>query len=58
MAPKTINYKKKSLHVSVSPYLIDGIDKLVDDKKFSSRSDFTSVACEALLKEMEHKTRK
>lgn len=40
---------KKSLHASVSKFILDEMDELVKQDKFGSRSDFTSVACSMLL---------
>jgi metal-responsive CopG/Arc/MetJ family transcriptional regulator len=50
--PKEIVHKKRSLHASVSPFLLAEMDKLVKVEKFTSRSDFTSVACAYLLEKM------
>jgi len=39
-----IQYKKESIHATVSPYIKKQAEELVDTKDFSSMSDLVSIA--------------
>jgi metal-responsive CopG/Arc/MetJ family transcriptional regulator len=47
--------KKNKIRVQayVSPYLVEKMDALIKDKKFSSRSDFISQAIQRLVIQVE-----
>jgi metal-responsive CopG/Arc/MetJ family transcriptional regulator len=52
-----MSYKEKKNKIRVqayaSPYLVDKMDKLIVEKRFSSRSDFISQAIQHLIEHLE-----